>query len=351
MLLGLPVAGFVSGWLYLRYGRDIERGNALLIDEVHDPKRTLPLRMAPMVLIGTLMTHLFGGSAGREGAAVQMAASLTDQLSKGLNFTAEDRRVLLMAGMSAGFASVFGTPLAGAVFGLEIFTIGKVRYEALFTCMVAAIVGHETALALGTHHTLYPVISSVPVFSLPVFVSCLIAGLCFGGIGMLFSWGVHIMGDLLSKWVSYAPLRPVVGGMVLAGFAFVLPLGPYLGLGIPNIKAAFFISLPWWAFLAKTGTTILTLGSGFKGGEVTPLFFIGASLGNTLSSFLPMSLPVLTALGFVGVFSGAANVPLTGALMAMELFGTPIGIAAFMVCVVSAILFGYSKKLHEGRLK
>ncbi|MEG2033389.1 MAG: chloride channel protein, partial [Janthinobacterium sp.] len=145
----LPVAGFAVGWLYLRYGSSVEGGANLLIDEIHDPKKIIPLRMAPLVLGGTVISHLFGASVGREGTAVQMGGALADQLTRMFRLNNEDRRIILMAGISAGFASVFGTPLAGALFGLEVLAIGRLRYEAMLPCLLAAIIADQVVLLWG----------------------------------------------------------------------------------------------------------------------------------------------------------------------------------------------------------
>src|SRR5476649_151006 len=151
----LPFAGFLTGWIYHRIGKSVEGGNNLLIDDIHDPQKIVPKRMAPLVLVATVITHLFGGSAGREGTAVQMGGALADQVTHRFNLGREDRRILLMGGIAAGFSSVFGTPLAGAIFGLEVLAIGRLRYDAIFPCMVAAIVADQVGMAWGVHHTHY----------------------------------------------------------------------------------------------------------------------------------------------------------------------------------------------------
>ena len=157
LLWFLPVAGLAVGLLYHYTGRSVEGGNNLLIDEIHDPKRVVPKRMAPLILLGTVVTHVFGGSAGREGTAVQMGGSFADVLTRVFSLAPADRRILLMAGISAGFASVFGTPLAGAVFGLEVLAIGRLRYDAILPCFIAAIVGDLVPPLLGVHHTPYAI--------------------------------------------------------------------------------------------------------------------------------------------------------------------------------------------------
>lgn len=337
----LPVGGFVVGWLYLLFGQSVEGGNNLLIDEIHDPKKVIPLRMAPLVFLGTVATHLFGGSAGREGTSVQMGGALADQLTHFVRLDSEERRVILMTGISAGFSSVFGTPLAGAIFGLEVLAVGRLRYDALLPCFVGAIVGDLTTRAWGIHHTEY-VIASMPPANAVHILLVIAAGAVFGVAGMLFAEGTHATSALFKKAFKFAPLRPFAGGILVALAATLIGTPQYLGLGIPTIVDAFHHQLPWYDFLGKAGFTILTLGSGFKGGEVTPLFYIGATLGNALSHILPLAAPVLAGLGFVAVFAGAANTPIASTVMAIEIFGPQIGAYAAIACVVSYLFSGHT---------
>jgi H+/Cl- antiporter ClcA len=337
LVLLLPLAGFAVAWVYLQVGRRVEAGNNLLIDEIHDPQNVIPLRMAPLILVSTVVSHLFGASVGREGTAVQMGGALADQVARVFRVSREDRRILLMAGISAGFASVFGTPLAGAVFALEVLVLrpmGRLRPDALFACAVAAVVGHHTALLWGVEHV-HGSAGAVPPLSLWGLAAVLLAGGAFGLAGRVFASATHHLQAFAQRHVAYSPLRPLIGGALFAAAVFALDGWRYTGLGLPLIADAFEHALPPWEFAAKLLATVVSLGSGFKGGEVTPLFAIGAALGNALAPLLHLPVALLAALGFVAVFAGAANTPLACTLMAMELFGADIGVHALLACVLS----------------
>jgi len=339
LLALLPLAGFAIGYGYHRYGSGIEKGNNLILEGLYSPQPVLPLRMAPFVLFGTLITHLFGGSAGREGTAVQMSASLAAQLGKRWSLDAQTGRTLLICGVAGGFASVFGTPLAGAVFSLEWLFRRKIDPNTIFPAFWASFTAYWVCdWVWGIGHTAY-LIPEVAPHTLINLGWMIPAGIAFGLAARLFVEAGHGLSRLFNS-ISYPPLRPLLGGVLVAGIVYITGVYTYIGLGIPRIVEAFETPLPWYDVLAKTGLTALTLGSGFKGGEVTPLFFTGATLGNALAAYIPLPLALLAGCGFVGVFAGATNTPLASTLMGMELFGLEAGIYLGIACLVAFIFSG-----------
>ncbi len=344
----LPIGGLLIGLTYYYFGQDVVKGNNQILEEFHSPKNIIPLKMAPLVLLSTVATHLFGGSAGREGTAIQMGGAIADQFTKIFKLKPNDRKILLVTGVSAGFASIFGTPLAGAVFALEVFVVGRMRYDAIIPSFLAAIFANEAAHLWPIHHTHYSV-PIVPDLWAPQLIWAVIAGICFGLGGMLFSNATHYWGKFFKKYIKYAPLRPVVGGVALAiAIGAIYYFGNrqnatrWIGLGVPVIVESFQHQLPWYEFLLKILFTSFTLGAGFKGGEVTPLFFTGAALGSALSLFIPLPTALLAGMGFVAVFSGATNTPIACTLMGIELFGAPSGVFIGIACVTAYLFSGHT---------
>lgn len=337
---GLPLAGLVMGWVYQHVGQEILPGNNLVLDRLNSGGDQVPLRMAPLVLVGTVWTHLFGGSAGREGTGVQMGASLADSVSHGLKLNPVLRRHLLAAGVAAGFASVFGTPLAGTLFGLEVIVVGKLDYEALLPALIAALVGDWTTRAWGVQHTVFPIVDAHALNAGLAF-----SWIVFGVLLALTAWAFIELTHKLKRWGQVSlpslPLRLFVGGALIALIAQIPGATDFLGLSTHLISQALGPTPPPdWAFAAKLLLTAITLGFGFIGGEVTPLFVIGACLGSTFATYAGVPAPLAAGVGLAALFGAAANTPLAMTVMAVELLGPGVLPHVALVVVVAYLLTG-----------
>ena len=346
----LPIGGLYIGWLYHQYGKTVVKGNNLLLEEYENPQKTIPFKMAPMVLASTLITHLFGGSAGREGTAVQMGGAIADQFTRILKLDDSDRKTLIILGISAGFASVFGTPLAGAIFALEILYFSKISLKSSILSFLVAYAAYFTVEFWQVEHTHYQ-IPEIPEMSLHLIPWIIVASIAFGLAAMLFSRTTHFWAKLFAKTIEYPPLRPFVGGLVLVIAIYLMGTTQYIGLGIPSIVDSFSNASQSYDFLLKILFTGFTLGAGFKGGEVTPLFFVGATLGSALSLVIPLPIALLAGMGFVAVFSGATHTPIACTVMGMELFGLESGLFIGIACLVAYFSSGSIGIYHSQIVK
>lgn len=323
VLLLLPFCGVVIAFVYRVYGKNSGEGHKLILSEIQNPsEKHIPFRMAPLVMFATIATHLCGGSAGREGTAVQMGAAIADFPKRFFNLAADTRRVMLMSGVAAGFGSVFGTPMAGFVFALEFIAIGEIKYYAVLPVLLAPVVAHSMSTLLGTQHAVYAVTNELPIFDFKVIGLLLCAGAVFGLSAQLFSLSLEGVANFSKVKFKSESLRAFVGGLVVVALVMVFKLHDYAGLGLPYLQRSFTEILLIHVFFVKLVLTVLTLSAGFKGGEVTPLLFIGGTLGSALAAFFPLPVSLLAAAGFVSVFAGAANTPLACIVMAFELFGS-----------------------------
>lgn len=359
MLFLLPLAGIAIHLIYKTIGRSSEKGNNLIIDEIHEPGGGIPGWMAPVILVCTVITHLFGGSAGREGTAVQIGGSIAQIFGKLFRLNADDTKIILTSGVAAGFGAVFGTPLAGTIFAAEVLSVGRIQYTSLLPCLFAAIIGDATVTAWGIHHTTYHigvtagVQELIPGYISPAFsllIKVVPAAIAFGLAACLFSVMVHTLRNLFLKLIRTSWLIPVAGGLIIILLTFITGSTDYLGLGVdPQYAGSVTISSSFkaggadtWSWLWKTGYTTITLSSGFKGGEVTPLFYIGATLGNTLSGILDAPAGLFAALGFIAVFAGATNTPLACTIMGVELFGSEYMHLFAAACFIAYFFSGHS---------
>lgn len=337
----LPLAGLAIGTLYARFGEPIKAGNNLVIDTIHDEGPEIPFRMLPMVLVGTVLTHLFGGSAGREGTAVQMGASAADYISHRARLSRELRLQLLAAGVAGGFGSVFGTPIAGAVFGLEFVVLGRIEYRALVPALVASVVGDMTTRGLGIVHTTYPPAPHVAISPL-LCLKWLVFAVAVALTSIVFIELTHFLKRQGEQRVKTLGARMAIGGAIVVVLWTVLGTSDYLGLGVPMIVRSFNDpNVPEWAFAMKLLFTAITLGAGFLGGEVTPLFFIGAALGGVFAPMLGIPRELGAGVGLAAVFASASNTPLALSIMAVELLGANVLPHVVIVCVVAYLISGH----------
>lgn len=348
MLFLLPLAGLIIHLIYQTVGKNAEKGNNLVIQEINQAAEGIPKRMAPIILFTTVITHLFGGSAGREGTAVQIGGSIAAMFSKWFNLDPADTRIALTAGIGAGFGAVFGTPFAGAVFALEVLTIGKIRFDAILPAVVASFIADMTVSLWGVHHTAYHI--DPADMSLLLTGKVFMASIAFGLSAYLFAAMAHQLKSAFYKMIKIKWLVPVIGGLIIIGLTYINKKPDYLSLGVdPPYPGAITIPSAFhtggsdtWSWWWKTLYTTTTLATGFKGGEVTPLFYIGATLGNTLSAILHAPVSLFAALGFIAVFAGATNTPLACTIMGMELFGPGYALLFAIACFTAYFFSGHS---------
>ena len=367
LLYLLPLAGIVLIWVYDKVGKPVAGGNNLVIHEIHSPGQGVPLRIAPLILFGTLWTHLFGGSAGREGTAIQIAGGICSKLSRMAGLEKRQSRILLIASIAAGFGAVFGTPITGAVFAMEVLTRGKVRWRAILPCLYASFVADRTALFLGTYHTQYRIDSALGLFgsvSFPyvdgwLWVQVIGLGILCGLVSFLYVELAYFLNKFWNGTIRWRLLRPAAAGAVILVLVWVLGTRDYLGLGVTtadgtgdSIVNAFteggVTPLAWFWKLVFTA---ITLSAGFKGGEVTPLFFMGATFGNFVAMQIGAPVELFAAMAFVAVFAGATNTPLACAIMGMELFGVEFAAYFLVTCYVAYFTSGNTGIYLAQRMK
>lgn len=341
LLFLLPFGGALISFLYEKFGKNAISGNNLVIDQANGGETPIPLRLTPLTLFGTLTTHLLGGSAGREGTAIQMGGSIAEYLGHWLHISKVNRKILIICGISGGFSAVFGTPLAGTIFALEVLALGLIRHEALLPSFLSAFFSNLVVEAYGVTHVRYAM-TLAPEQSISLFLKVVLAGIFFGFTGLIFSKSIVLIKKYYTQWMPNPVIRSFFGGFVIILFVLVINNRSYLGLSLPLLEQAFNGTSHPFDFLGKLIFTVFTLGAGFQGGEVTPLFEIGATLGSSLAPLLYLPVGFMAGLGFIGVFTGATNTPIACFIMGIELFGSENAVYLFIICVISYVFSGNS---------
>ncbi len=346
----LPLGGVTIVFLYRRCGVPRDRGTNLVIESVRSGEK-LPLVMAPLIFVSSVITHLLGGSAGREGAALQIGGSIGAWMGRRVKLSPPDLRVMTMCGMSAVFSAVFGTPITAAVFALEVVNVGLFYYAAMAPCLMAAAVSFGVALALGVAPVGF-VVPGFPALSPMAVAQVVVLGALSALVSILFCQGMHLASSLYQKFFQNPYLRAAVGGCLVVAVSLALGTRDYNGAGMDVITRAINGEAFPVAFLLKLLLTALTLGAGFKGGEIVPSFFVGATFGCVVGPLLGLDPGFAASIGLAAVFCGVVNCPLASLLLCVELFGSGSGVHQLLLyaiaCAVSYMLSGYHS-LYSGQ--
>ncbi len=343
IILLLPVAGLLIAFIYNKAGLTDDKDTNTIILAAR-AESEVKFRLAPLVFIAAFATHFFGGSAGREGAALQIGGSMVKPLKKLFRLDGKDTSILIMCGMSAGFAALFGTPVAAAIFAVEVTIVGAAQYSALVPCMISGITSTIVSRALGSEAESF-LVSGVPSFGKDSAVTMLVAmviGIACALVSVFFCEAMHRSEEFYRKHIPNPYIRVAAGGLVIAALTVILGTTDYNGAGVEVIKRAFEGNADPMAFLIKIVFTVITLGCGFKGGEIVPSFFVGATFGCTLGGLLGLNPSFGAALGLIAVFCGVTNCPFTSMIMSVELFGMSGMPYYALVIAISYMLSGYT---------
>ena len=348
LILLLPAAGLLIVGAYHLMHDEKDAGTNLVLAAIHSGKH-IPLKIAPLIFISTVMTHLFGGSAGREGAALQLGGSIGNSLGRLLKFDEKDQHIMIMCGMSAAFSALFGTPMAASIFSMEVVSVGIMHYAALVPCVIASL----TAKGVAEYFNVMPeqfLITELPEFTLTTGTAVAILAILCAGISTLFCIMLHSGEKLYKKYLPSPYLRIFTGGTFIVILTLLVQSQDYNGAGMPIIARCFENDYEPSAFLLKMVFTAVTLGSGFKGGEIVPSFVIGGTFGCLFGNFVNFSPALCTAAGMGAVFCGVTNCPITSLLICFELFGFS-GMPYYLLSIaLSYMLSGYYGLYHSQKI-
>lgn len=348
LLFLLPISGIFIVFLYWLL-KDKNSGTNIIISAIHSGD-SIPIQMAPLIFISTIITHLFGGSAGREGAALQLGGSIGTQLGHWLKLNELDQKIVIMCGMSASFSALFGTPMAATIFSMEVVSVGVLYYSALVPCVCSAFIGAGVAKYFGLMPESFP-LTVIPEFTVSTAIRLVFLAVGCAIISIIFCIVLHTSEYLYKKYFKNAYVRIFVGGILVVLFTLLVGTRAYNGAGIEIIATAIQTgTAPKGAFLFKMIITALTLGAGFKGGEIVPSFFVGATFGCAFSSLIGLPPELCSAVGMTAVFCGATNCPITSLLISFELFGYG-GMPYYAIAIaLSYTLSGYFGLYHSQKI-
>ena len=334
----LPLAGVLIAALYKLAGMENDRGTNLILDSVRTEERP-PLRMAVLIFAATVLTHLCGGSSGREGAALQIGGSMGSSIGRVLHLSEKDRTILIMCGMSGLFSALFGTPVTATLFSLEVISVGILHYSALLPCLFSALVAFKVSLFFGVEPVAFRIAATQsPGFDLTWRIALL--ALACALVSILFCKAMHTAGHLYKRFFHNSMVRAAVGGLLVVAVTLLTGTSDYNGAGMNVVARALAGEARPEAFLLKILLTALTLGAGFKGGEIVPAFFIGSTFGCVAGQLLGLDPGFAAALGLVAVFCGVVNCPVASLLLSVELFGSGNVLAFALACAVSYLMSG-----------
>lgn len=348
LIFFLPGAGLLIVGAYYLMHDEKDTGTNLVLAAIHSGEH-IPLKMAPLIFISTVMTHLFGGSAGREGAALQLGGSIGNSLGRLLKFDEKDQHIMIMCGMSAAFSALFGTPMAAAIFSMEVVSVGIMHYAALVPCVVSSLVAKSIADYFQVVPEVFPV-TGLPEFSISSGIAIAVLAMLCAGVSTLFCVILHTSERLYKKYFPNPYIRIFVGGVFILLLTLLVGNQDYNGAGMPVIARCFENDYVPYAFLLKILFTALTLGAGYKGGEIVPSFFIGATFGCLFGNLTGFAPGLCTAAGMGAVFCGVTNCPITSLLICFELFGFE-GMPYYLLSVsLGYMLSGYYGLYHSQKI-
>ena len=354
IIFALPFGGLIIVYLYKLFKLDSNIGTNLIIDSIRTDGK-VPIAMAPLIFVSTVITHLFGGSAGREGAALQLGGSIGSQIGNRLKLDEKDMHAITLCGMSGVFAALFGTPLTATFFAMEVISVGIIYYSSFIPCIVSSIVAYKISLLFGLE-PVYFNLKIIPAISASSVIKVTVLGALCAIVSIVFCESLHKTSRFVKKYIKNEYLRIALGGLVIVILTMMLRNTDYNGTGMNIISKAINGEAKYEAFFLKIIFTAITISVGYKGGEIVPTFFIGSTFGCVAAKFLGIDPGFGAAIGLIALFCGVVNTLISSIILSIELFGAD-GIILFSIaCGVSYMLSGYyslysSQKIVYSKLK